>query len=653
MERGYMGRILMVDLTKGECIEEKIPDELYEYYLSGTGLAAKILYDRIPARADPLGPDNILGFVSGLLTGTGSMMTGRWMVVGKSPLTGTWGDANCGGSFSPAIKRCGYDGIFFHGISKKPVYLYVGNRTAELRDASLLWGKDAVETEEILIQQNDEHGKKPKIVCIGQSGEKISLISGISNDRGRMAARSGLGAVMGSKKLKAVVCAGNLRIGAADRDQVHHLSRKFNEFIMQPTPNISAKVLLWAGKILGMLPIAFAMDGSATRIIMRKWGTVGVNQMSVEMGDTPIKNWMGSPRDWGSKKSASVNPDHIVKREREKYHCYACPVGCGGICATTGKYKETHKPEYETCLALSGFCMNDDTESIYYLNEILNRAGMDTISAGATVAFAIECFERGVLTKDDTNGLELRWGNTEAIKDLLEKMIAREGIGDVLADGTKKAAEKIGKGSMEWAVHAGGQEPAMHDGRNDPGFALHYSVEPTPGRHTIGSFQYYELFQLWSKIPSLPRVKPISTKNSRYRVTDEQIIQAAALSRFINVVNGSGMCLMGVSMGISRIPVFEWLNAVTGWSKDPEEYMLIGERIQTIKQAFNIKHGIEPRDMKISDRALGLPKLQEGPNKGRSVDIDLFMSKYWDYFGWDPQTGKPTHETMNRLNLGA
>jgi aldehyde:ferredoxin oxidoreductase len=205
MNRGYMGKILMVDLSKGEFLEEKIPDEVYEKYLSGLGLAAHVLYQRIPAGADPLGPDNILGFVSGLLTGTGSLFAGRWMVAGKSPLTGTWGDANCGGSFSPAIKRCGYDGIFFKGISDKPVYLYVSNKKIELKDASSLWGKDAIETEELL---QEEYGPSARVAVIGPSGEKLSLISGICNDKGRIAARSGLGSVMGSKKLKAIVLDG-------------------------------------------------------------------------------------------------------------------------------------------------------------------------------------------------------------------------------------------------------------------------------------------------------------------------------------------------------------------------------------------------------------------------------------------------------------
>ncbi|HVN72652.1 MAG TPA: aldehyde ferredoxin oxidoreductase N-terminal domain-containing protein, partial [Desulfomonilia bacterium] len=209
MNKGYMGRILMVDLDNGSIEDEVIPDHIYEKYLSGLGLASYILFDRIPAGADPLGPDNILGFVSGLLTGTGSIFSGRWMVVGKSPLTGGWGDANCGGSFSPAIKRCGYDGIFFKGISRQPVFLYVKNGKAEIRDASHLWGKDAVDTEK---QLTDEFGKGARIATIGPAGERLSLISGISNEKGRLAARSGLGAVMGSKKLKAIVLDGKKRI---------------------------------------------------------------------------------------------------------------------------------------------------------------------------------------------------------------------------------------------------------------------------------------------------------------------------------------------------------------------------------------------------------------------------------------------------------
>ncbi|HON38599.1 MAG TPA: aldehyde ferredoxin oxidoreductase family protein [Deltaproteobacteria bacterium] len=650
MNRGYMGRVLMVDLTKGDFREEKIPDEVYEKYLSGIGLAAYLLYDRIPAGADPLGPENILGFVSGLLTGTGSLFSGRWMVVGKSPLTGTWGDANCGGSFSPAIKRCGYDGIFFSGVSEKPVYLYIKDRKITLMDASHLWGKDAIETEEILLER---HGPGARVAVIGPAGERLSLISGICNDKGRIAARSGLGAVMGSKRLKALVLDGKKRITPYDREAVHKLSRKCNRWVQFQVPLGPSIGTALIGTLLRVLPTAMAMDGMVYKMILRQWGTGGLNQMSPEWGDSPVKNWKGSNVDWPLKKSKSADPDLVKKLEFIKYHCYSCPLGCGGKCSLTGKYSETHKPEYESVLALGGLCMNEDTDSLFYLNELLNRAGMDTISAGATVAWVMECFEQGILTIDDIDGLDLSWGNTSAMIALIHKMINREGIGDILADGSRAAAKKIGRGSEKYTVHAGGQEPAMHDGRQDPGFAVHYCVEPTPGRHTLGAQLYYEMFQLWKKVRGLPKKLPfqIYHKNSKYRATEKHTLEAAACSKYMNVVNGAGLCMFGTFLGITRTPTFDWLNAATGWNKTPEEYMEIGKRIQTLKQAFNVRHGIDPRANRLSDRALGIPPQPQGANKGRTVPIEKRMEDYWRHFGWDPTTGKPTDETLAGLGL--
>ncbi len=648
MGKGYMGKVLFVNLANGEFKEEIIPDEIYKKYLSGTGLAAYLLFNRIPAGADPLGPDNIFGLMSGLLTGTGSLFSGRWMAVGKSPLTGGWGDANCGGQFSPAIKRVGYDGILFTGISEKPVYLYIGDGKMELRDASHLWGKDAVETEEMLLE---ECGHDAKVACIGPSGEKLSLISGICNDKGRIAARSGLGAVMGSKKLKAVVLNGCRRIPVADHDVMKNLSKICSKWVGMQPPFVPGSMTGFIGAFMRILPTQMAQDGMLYKVMLRKWGTVSMNQVSAEMGDSPIKNWSGSEKDFGMKKSIHVNPDVYTDCEIVKYHCYSCPLGCGGICKMTGEFSETHKPEYESVLALGGLCLNEDSDSIFYMNELLNRAGMDTISAGGTAAFAIECYERGILTKDETDGLELNWGNTQAIISLIQKMIKREGIGDLLADGSKVASKKIGKGSERYAIHAGGQELAMHDGRGDPGFGLHYSADPTPGRHTIGAWLYYEMFQLWKKVKDLPAVKPLYHKNAKYKADEEKAIWSNACSKFMNVLNGSGLCMFGAFLGIKRTPTFDWLNAATGWNNTPEDYMEIGERLQTLKQQFNVKHGIEPRSYKANDRSLGIPPLLEGANKGRTVDIDKLLKDYWTAFGWDPETGKPKAETLTKLGI--
>jgi len=651
MGKGYMGKLLIVDLSKNEFFEETIPDHIYENYLSGTGLAAYYLYNKIPANADPLGPDNYIGFMSGLLTGAGSLFTGRWMAVGKSPLTGTWGDANCGGNFSPAIKQCGYDGIMFKGISSKPVYLYIDAKTMELRDASDVWGTDAVEAEEILIKRYKTHGKVPRVACIGQAGENLSLISGICNDRGRIAARSGLGAVMGSKKLKALVLAGKKPIVPHNYDEMRSLSKTCNKWVNFQPPFVTGPATAYVGKLMRYLPHQLIMDGMLYKIMLRKWGTVSMNQLSVEIGDSPIKNWDGSTETWPVKSSKIVNPDIFTDCEIVKYHCYSCPLGCGGICSMTGKYEETHKPEYETVICLGALCLNEDKDSIFYMNEMLNRAGMDTISAGHVLSFAIECYENGIITKEDTGGIEMTWGNTDAMIEMLQMMIDRKGIGDLLADGVRVAAQKIGKGANQYAIHAGGQEPAAHDGRADPGFAIHYCVEPTPGRHTIGAYLYYEMFQLWKRLDYLPKPKILYHKDTKYTVDDEKTHMAAACSKYMNIINGLGACMFGAFLGVTRTPLFDWLNAATGWEKSADEIMEIGHRIQTIKQEFNIKHGIEPNDNKLPLRTLGHPPQDKGANKGRSVNLDKLMSEYWQYFGWDTKTGKPTMETKQKLGI--
>jgi len=652
MQKGFTGKILFVDLGKGFITERVIPESVYENYLAGQGLAAYILYNEIPPNADPLGPDNVLGFVPGLLTGTPSFFTGRWTVVGKSPLTGCWGDANCGGNLSPAIKRCGYDGIFFKGISEKPVYLLVTTGGAELKEASELWGMDTAVTETKL---QEIHGADSRVACIGMAGEKLSLISGIANDGGRMAARSGLGAVMGSKRLKAMVLCGKARVGCADPEKMKELSRLCNKYVQLQPPLVSGSMMSYVGALMRVLPTQMAMQGMLYKFFLRKWGTISMNQTSVELGDSPIKNWGGSNIDYNSKKSKSTNPDLFIARDIARYHCFACPLGCGGKSNMSdlgkGKFKESHRPEYESVLALGGLCMNENADDIFYMNELLNRAGMDTISAGGTVAFAIECFENGILTREDTGGLELRWGDSRSIIALIEKMIKREGIGNILADGTKAAVRKIGKKAEQFAIHVGGQEPAMHDGRNDPGFNVHYAVEPTPGRHTIGCQQFYEMFSLWHSITGLPRPLLLYFKGKKYIADEEKAIMAAACSKYMNVVNSVGGCFFGAAMGSKRTPIFEWLNAATGWRKKPEQYMEIGARIQTLKQAFNIKHGVDPASIKVPDRMLGRPAQTRGANKGREVPIEKMRSDYWRQFGWDALTGKPSIESMKNLEL--
>ncbi len=648
--------MLKVDLSRKSIEEEAIPDQVYEQLLSGAGLGARILFDRIPKGADPLGPENIIGLVSGLLTGTGAFLMGRWMAVGKSPLTGGYGESNGGGNFSPAIKRCGYDGIFFSGISEQPVYLKVVDGKAELVDAAHLWGKDTVETEGLIKQETGL--KNVRVVCIGEAGEKLSLISGIVNDGGRIAARSGLGAVMGSKRLKAVALSGNQKISSYDPEQVKELSRKFSKWMKKGetiTRHFPGRMLQYMGKFLRVTPVFFANSGEGTKYALRSYGSCVNTVMASESGDSPVKNWKGAGfRDFPIQShSIKLSPDAMIRHEQKKYHCYSCPIGCGGVLNLEGKtrfnLKETHKPEYETICAFGSLVLNNDLDALFYINDYLNRAGMDTISAGGAVAFAMECYERGILSKDELGGLDLKWGNAEAMIALLEKMVRREGIGDLLADGVKRAAEKIGKNTDQFAIHAGGQELPMHDSRFDPGYGVGYSMEPTPGRHTNISYLYTELMALHKVFKKLPSFQALYTKSSKLNPEGKEIL-LSAVSKYVQICNGAGGCIYGLELG-ANLPMLEYLNAATGWNKTPEQYLEIGERIQDLRQAFNIKHGkIPAEDFRLHPRAAGEPALEYGPLRGVTPPMDELNRRFAQAMGWN-ESGIPLKQRLLELGL--
>lgn len=650
--KSCMGKVLRVNLSTGETVSETIPEEVYASVLSGKGLAAWYLYKNIPAGADPLGPENILCFASGALTGTGALLTGRWTVACKSPLTGGWGDANCGGVFAPAIKQCGYDAIFISGVSEKPVYLYCDNKSAEIRDASEFWGLDAVEAEEKLHAAVDEPGRKKScIALIGPAGEKLSMISGICNEGGRIAARSGVGAVAGSKRLKAVVLAGTKPMPCADREKVLELSDELGEKLLKVSlPSGLGGFIGLGGRMMGHMP-SMPLDGSMTNYIFREWGTPSNTPLAVTSGDGPIKNWGGTPAD-AKGAPATFNPDKINKIEDYKYHCYSCPLGCGGKLKLTNiRYKdfpETHKPEYETLEAFGPLLLNNDLDSVLYINELLNRAGLDSISAGNTVAWAIECFENGILTKEQTDGLELRWSDRESIIALVKKMIAREGFGDKIADGVKRASELFG--GKEYAMHVGGQEPGMHDTRNDPQLAVHMVAEPAPGKHTIGMGIQYGAMSLCDICSWAPPAK-LHKKADDIEPSENMALISKANACYSMLTDGAGGCYYGEMMGVHMWKLVDYLNAAAGWDYDGDYYMQIGERIQTLRQMFNIKQGYAPSAVRLPERMAGNPPLPGGPLKGVKLKNEEQVALHWKAFGWDEKTGEPLPETIGRLGI--
>ncbi len=609
MARGYMGKILFVDLSKNELKDEVLDGKLCRQFIGGYGIGARILFSRQKAGVDPLGPDNTLGFLSAPFTGTPALSGTRHTVVAKSPLTGGWGDANSGGYFGAYLKFAGYDAVFFTGISEKPVYLFINNGKAELRDAAHLWGKDTFQTEKIL---KSELGSNVEVACIGPSGENLSLISAIIS-KTRTAARSGLGAVMGSKKLKAVAVKGNMKVPLADEAKVKALRKEYQ-----------AKL---GGHIEWLKP----------------FGTPFLVDIGVQNGDSPVKNWGGvGVVDFPD--FAPIAKEAVIERQLKRYACYLCPIGCGGYMkAGTGEYKYeagARRPEYETIAMLGTNCLNNNLESIIKANDICDRYGLDTISAGATIALAIECFEKGLITKADTDGIEMTWGNHKAIVAMTEKMAKREGFGDLLADGVKVAAEKIGKGADQYAMHIQGQELPAHDPKHAFNYATSYRLDPTPGRHFVGS----EL----SDGPNHPSglLPKFDLKSFAGRGEARKIG-----NNFHQAVVCTGTCLFVYWAFPSVDPIAEFMQAVTGWEVTNDELLEAGERISNLRQAFNVREGLNPLQFKVPERVLGQPPKQEGPLAGVTIDEDTMIKEYLASVDWDLKTAKPSKKKLQELGL--
>lgn len=619
MRGAYMGRMIFVNLTTKEVKEEELTLEMQRDFLGGYGIGARILYSRMKANVDPLGPDNILGIISGPLTGTPAITGNRWTAVAKSPLTHGWGDANCGGTFGPALKRSGYDAIFIEGQAETPVYIFIEDRHVEIRDASAFWGKETIEAEAMLKMAHG--GTKPEVALIGPAGEKLSLISGIMNDGGRAAGRSGLGAVMGSKRLKAIVAGGTCEVPIA-----------------RPTEMKKARQI--ANKAMIKRPIWKFFS---------TFGTTGGTDGSAISGDSPVRNWGGV----GVTDFPDANPIGmgLVQNYKEKsYGCWRCPIACGAIVEVKeGPYQiRGHKPEYETTSGFGTLLLNDNPESIIYINHLCNQAGLDVISVAGTVGFAIECAEHGILTPDDLNGLDLTWGNHEAIVQLVKDIGDRKGIGHLLADGVKVASEKLGERAEPFAIHIHGQEIPMHDPKIAPGWATAYMLDATPGRHTQGGSHLLEIGDSEHLRAFLGILEPIVDK---YQYQDKLKAKAhKKVSNYMHVVNAAGICQFGDHCTTPE-DLAQFLTEGIGEEYTAERILEIGERIATIRTAFNVREGIIPMEIKVPDRMIGIPSPSHGPHQGVTIDIRGQNEAYLREMGWDVRTGNPTPERARALGL--
>lgn len=605
MAGGYMGKILKVDLTRQELKDEVLDEKLGRQFIGGYGIGARVIFSQQRAGVDPLGPDNILAMLTGPLTGTPAISGTRFTVAGKSPLTGGWGDANSGGYFAAYLKFSGYDALFFTGASEKPVYLFINNGKAELRDAGHLWGKDTYETDDML---KAELGKDVAVACIGPSGEKLSRVSCVMHNKGNAAGRSGLGAVMGSKRLKAVAVKGKMTVPVADEEKTRELRRKY----------------------LGKL------GGDFKKI--SEFGTTFVTVKSARDGDSPVKNWGGvGVIDFPD--AEPLGADSIAARKLKKQACYQCPVGCEALMREgSGEYKYqagSFRPEYETIAMLGTNCLNNNIESVLKANDICNRYGIDTISAGAIMAFTMECFEKGLINRADTDGIEMTWGNHQSLVAMMEKMARREGFGDILADGVKLAAQRIGKGADKYAIHVHGQEVPGHSPCAGFHWPATYIANATPARHTQGSEGFnQELLPKYDK-------GSFSGRGQAHKI---------GMSHQHSLMC-CGMCLF-VDMVLPSVHVMtEFMRTVTGWDITTDELVITGERIENIRQAFNIREGLNLLNFQIPGRILGKPPQREGPLAGITVDEDTLVREYLVAMDWDIETARPSQKKLLELGL--
>jgi aldehyde:ferredoxin oxidoreductase len=616
---GYAGKMLFVDLSKGTIKEESLPEKICREFIGGYGLGIRVLYEQMKPRVDPLGGDNMLGFVVGALTATSVPGSGRYGVVTKSPLTGAWTEANAGGSMGPELKTAGYDAMFFRGISPKPVYLLVRDGKAELKDASGLWGRDTYETEDAIhLKIGDD---RLKIASIGPAGEAKSLLAGIVNEKGRIAARGGVGAVMGSKMLKAVAIKGGVKkIAVAYKKRLKEVEERYLSVIKSSE---------------------FAKGLSAA-------GTGGALSFLVSIGDSPVKNW----RMTGLESMPTANrldSGNMDKYKKNAYACRACPIRCGAIIEQKeGPFaipEEMHRPEYETLAALGNLLVNDNLEAVIKANDICNRYAIDTIAAGAAIAFAMECYENGLIGKSDTDGIELTWGNADALVALIEKIAKREGFGAVLADGANKAAERIGKGSERYAMSIRGKGLPFHDPRMSPAGGTAFITDANPGSHM--NSQITGMLENGMPVGSdpalqVPKLNPFADFDKKGQIY-------AVGTAYHQLLDDAGMCAL-YTVNTPPPELAELISHVTGWDFGWEEALKAGRRVLTMRQAFNAREGITPDQIDLPKRLKEEP-LPMGTGAPPRIEFQALKEGFFTAMGWDIKTGMPSRETLADLGL--
>jgi aldehyde:ferredoxin oxidoreductase len=607
---GYSGKILRVNLESGDIGIEQPDAGYYQRYLGGRGIIMHTLLTEVPAKADPLGAENKLVFAMGLLTGHRVIGSGRCSVGAKSPLTGACGESEAGGWWGAELRRAGYDGIIIEGIAQKPVYLWIHDDKVEIRDAAKIWGAEIRQAMEWFQEEIGE--KKYRTALIGEAGEKMVSYANIIVDCSHAFGRCGMGAVMGSKRLKGVVVKGSRSPTAADNEKILELNR--------------------------------IMKGKYKTCPFVEYGTGGAMDAFEAVGNLPIRNYGGG-------QYTGVEHVHAVPVMNTygvgMEGCFNCPIRCKKKIQIEEEPWRVDPvyggPEYETLASFGPNLLIDDPKAVCKAHEICNRFGMDTISAGATIAFAMECFENGLLSSEEVDGLQLNFGNAGVMLELLEKIARRQGIGDLLAQGSKKAAQIIGKNSIKFAMQVKGLEIPYHEPRLNQGLSIHYSVHAVGADHVSGGIDHVlpRVMANWDRLNVAENLPPTELSPRKARMAYE-------LGLLRVMPNHLGVCSF-VPWNISEMR--DAVEAVSGWPVTTWKLMKAVERGMTMMRIFNLREGFTREDDRLPGRFYTAP--QAGPLKDVKIDPDAqreAVEVYYQLLGWN-RDGVPTKACLTALDL--
>ncbi|HOX45295.1 MAG TPA: aldehyde ferredoxin oxidoreductase family protein [Myxococcota bacterium] len=611
--KGLKGQVLEVDLGTGASRRRSIPEELWRRFLGGAGMAARLFFEEADPRVDPLGPDNPLLVMLGPLAGSGVPGSSRFSICARSPLTGLWGESSCGGNLAVEMRAAGLDGVIVRGRAAEPVVLCLDDGRVELRPAGALWGLDTYQTVDAL-KPSLGPGREPKVLCIGQAGERLVRYAAVCHDKHDFAGRTGMGAVMGAKRLKAMVVRGSQPFEAHDPAALKALRLRLFAQIKESVPAESLKQM----------------------------GTDSTMDLSMIIGDVPLKNYrLGEALEV----SAAIGGPTMTERFLVKPDaCLHCPIACRRVMKNDepGPYQvETGPgPEYETCASFGALCMNSDAASLLKINEMCNRYGFDTITGGCTVAFAIDCVEQGILSRDEVDGLELGWGNAEAILALVHKIGLREGVGDLLAEGSREAARRIGRGAEALTAEVKGLELPMHDPRGSHGMGLAYMMSSRGACHNAHLMHPVEQgMASWPELGFAPdyQGQVDEGKAAAVKLAEDYGAPLAALC----------MCVFDNWTFKAGDPV-EALNAVTGWGFSVQDYLQAGARIWLLRRALINLMGATAADDRLPAKVL--TPTAEGGAVGSVPDTQKLLREYYELRGLDAQ-GRPTRETLAAAEL--